>query len=241
MSALGFVLPAASLGLGSLLLRPRRGFLIKPPNGQAGPSQLFVPQAVVQEKHHDRLAITEHPVEVGAVIADHAYKLPARVMIRCVWSNSPQTGGIFSKAVGIAAAAAGRTVGTAIGVAAAASSTLGGIGAIESALSGNAQNQAKEIYLKLLALQNSRVPFDVYTGKRSYSDMLIEDLSVDTTRETENVLAVVIDCHQIIMVETQTIVVPLNVSALSNPAANMPTADTGARSLAPATNFNDIL
>lgn len=35
---------------------------------------MIVPSVVVSEKHTDTLEITEHPVEVGAAIADHAYK-----------------------------------------------------------------------------------------------------------------------------------------------------------------------
>ncbi len=33
---------------------------------------MIVPSVVVSEKHTDTLEITEHPVEVGAAIADHA-------------------------------------------------------------------------------------------------------------------------------------------------------------------------
>ena len=39
---------------------------------------MIVPSVVVSEKHTDTLEITEHPVEVGAAIADHAYKKPLK-------------------------------------------------------------------------------------------------------------------------------------------------------------------
>lgn len=35
----------------------------------------------VEERHEDSLTITEHPVEKGAAISDHAYKNPMRVTI----------------------------------------------------------------------------------------------------------------------------------------------------------------
>lgn len=35
---------------------------------------VLIPSVVVSEKHTDTLEITEHPVEVGAAVADHAYK-----------------------------------------------------------------------------------------------------------------------------------------------------------------------
>lgn len=42
---------------------------------------LIVPSVVVSEKHSDMLEITEHPVEVGAAISDHAYKRPAELVM----------------------------------------------------------------------------------------------------------------------------------------------------------------
>ena len=41
----------------------------------------IIPSVVISEKHTDTLTITEHPVETGAPIADHAYKLPAEVIM----------------------------------------------------------------------------------------------------------------------------------------------------------------
>lgn len=43
---------------------------------------IIVPSIVVSEKHSDRLEITEHPVEVGAEISDHAYKRPSEVVMQ---------------------------------------------------------------------------------------------------------------------------------------------------------------
>lgn len=234
MSGLGYVLPAASLGLGALLLRPQRGFF------QAGDafSPILIPQAVPDEKHIDRLQITRHPVEVGATISDHAFKMPARVVITCLWSNSPPGGGIFGLAGALGATLLPRPLGTAIGVASSIPSTLSAVDAIQSILRGDAQNQCKEIYQQLLDLQNSRVLFDVYTGKRSYRDMLIEAIEVDTRRETENVLFVHVECEQVILVDTQTVNVPMNTGALKDPPSNMPTADTGARGLGDGSRYN---
>lgn len=48
----------------------------------------IVPNVVVEEQHRDELLITEHPIEQGAAISDHAYKRPAEVTMRCGWSNS---------------------------------------------------------------------------------------------------------------------------------------------------------
>ncbi|WP_312058781.1 phage baseplate protein [Pantoea septica] len=42
---------------------------------------IIVPSVVVSEKHSDTLEITEHPVETGAAVADHAYKKPSELVM----------------------------------------------------------------------------------------------------------------------------------------------------------------
>lgn len=56
----------------------------------------MVPDVTIEETHTDTLVITDHPVEQGSVISDHAFKQPAKLTIRAGWSNSsPQAGGVF--------------------------------------------------------------------------------------------------------------------------------------------------
>jgi hypothetical protein len=50
----------------------------------------FIADVTVQEIADDELEITQIPVESGAAITDHAYKRPARLVIRAGWSNSSQ-------------------------------------------------------------------------------------------------------------------------------------------------------
>jgi hypothetical protein len=45
-------------------------------------------QVTIDEDHDDELTITEHPVETGAAITDHAFKRPAEVRLRVGWSNA---------------------------------------------------------------------------------------------------------------------------------------------------------
>lgn len=42
----------------------------------------------IEEKHKDEVNITEHPVEVGSAISDHAYMSPPEVAIKIGWSES---------------------------------------------------------------------------------------------------------------------------------------------------------
>lgn len=48
----------------------------------------FVADITIEEDHTDVVEITQHPVENGAAITDHAYKLPASVVITVGYSNS---------------------------------------------------------------------------------------------------------------------------------------------------------
>lgn len=205
---MNFALPVLTIGLGSLQLRPTRGFY--PSTGvDPNASQSIVADSVLEELHTDQLEITEHPVELGAPVADHSFKRPAEVRISCVWSNSPRNS---SGPLGTAIAAA---TGTGIGsIAAAAAGTLT---AVQSLLSGDGVQQARAIYQQLLDLQASRIPFTIYTGKRKYDNMLFKTLTVTTDRKSENVLQLTAICRQVIIVSTTTVQLPVNVSATSVP------------------------
>jgi hypothetical protein len=220
----GFAIPALAIGLGALYIKPQRGFYPAPDQGQ-GPLQPLIPQVTIEEVHHDELEITDHPVERGAVIADHAFKRPSEVVIHCAWSNSPAP-----KATGI--------VGSAIG---AASVLLPGAGlvvsalptsdAISSLISGNGAKQIKAIYQILLKLQSSAVLFDIYTGKRLYNDMLFKSLSVTTTKDSENALVLTAVCRQVLLSSVKTTQVPINASAQASPEKTTPVQNTGNKQL----------
>lgn len=65
----------------------------------------------------------------------------------------------------------------------------------------------KEIYQQILELQASRTPFDVTTGKRQYSNMLIRAIDVTTDRTSENVLMCVLTLREVIISQTESITV----------------------------------
>lgn len=49
---------------------------------------IIIPDVVFEEIHRDELIITQHPVEKGAAITDHAFKRPAELEMRVGWSDS---------------------------------------------------------------------------------------------------------------------------------------------------------
>ena len=135
-------------------------------------------QATLQEVAGDSLQLTEHPIEFGAAITDHAYKRPAEVTLSCAWSNS------FSDLFEVAAVAA-----------------LNGSNVLGS-------NYASAVYSQLLALQEKREPFTIVTTKRLYENMQIVDLQCTTDNQTSNILKVDIRCRQLLLVYTQATTLP---------------------------------
>lgn len=150
-------------------------FLTLSPKGNIGGIDI---QATLEEIHTDMLQITEHPVEIGAAVTDHAYSRPSEVVIRCGWSNSS-----FDALTG------------------AVTSLFSGGG-----LSG--ASYVDSVYSQLQTLQQSRIPFTITTTRRQYSSMLMTSLNVTTDSKTSNALMVTATCRQIIQVATQATTLP---------------------------------
>jgi hypothetical protein len=144
----------------------------------------IIAEVTIEETGEDDLQITEHPVESGAPIADHAFKRPSQVTIRAGWSRQR-------------------------------SYDL-------SAESG--------VYGLLLSWQAALLPFDVYTGKRHYVNMLIERLTVTTDQHSEYALMATLSCRQVIIVGTQTTEVTgmsPDSNAHADPSSTAPQTNTG--------------
>lgn len=98
-------------------------------------------------------------------------------------------------------------------------------------------NYVQDVYHQFLGLQASRQSFDVITGKRAYTNMLMTSITQRTDEKWENALELLVECREIIIVQTQATTLP--------PAANMKSpqttsglTNTGANALVPAPNFN---
>lgn len=197
----GLVTAGLQQGISSLLVKPKRA---------VGPMSL---QVTISENHEDEMEITDHPIEQGAIISDHAYKRPAVVTIQGAWSLSPSQAGLIDGVIG--------------GVKA----TISGVKQI---LSGKAPDGMTDIYTRLLKLQKEAIPFDIYTGKRKYSNMLIRGLTVSTDKLTENCLMVTIVCREVQIVNTRVLVVTSDKTKMATPSANASPTPSGVRSLQPA-------
>lgn len=184
----GFVNAAFQIGLQSFLIKPKRGITgIVLDDNTTMPD--ITAQAIIEEQHEDELELTEHPVEQGAAITDHAFKKPARVVLTLGWSNSPSISAQIIAAGGVST---------------------------QSVLNGSQIDQIKLIYQNLLKLQSSRALFTLYTGKRIYTNMVAKTIATSTDSKTENSFIVRVICQQIIIVNTQT--VTLSKSVQKNPS-----------------------
>ena len=152
----------------SVLLRPRRAI------------GTIVPHVVVEEAGSDELELTQHPVEAGAAITDHAYIKPAELRMVCGWSPGKSIlPGLLSVVPGVST------------------------GLVEAFGSGGQSDYITRVYAELLALQRSRAPLTVTTGKRQYTNMLIVGLSQTTDRRTEYALMVEASLRQVLTVRSR--------------------------------------
>lgn len=146
----------------------------------------IVAQVTISEQERDELTITEHPVEQGAPISDHAYKRPSEVTIRAGWS---------------------------------------------AAKSGNLSANGGGVYAMLLGWQATLHPFDLHTGKRSYKNMLIQQITVTTDSHSEFALMADIVCRQVIIVATKKTQAATNSNPANqaDPASNAPPQEKGSQ------------
>lgn len=222
MNVLGFAESGAVLSLQLLTMRPDRRFV-----AQDGGSSI-VAQATIEEVHQDELEVTEHPVEQGTTIADHAFVRPAELIITAGWSNSSSSQGAVDAAIGFAAteSSAARAVINAVEL---------GVGVI--GLLNGGVSEVQSAYDNLLAAYQARTLFSVYTGKRPYKNMIIRSLSTTTDKQSENAMLIRIVMRQILIAQTQTVTVP-DSSNMTNPASTASPEDGGTTYAVPAPNIN---
>lgn len=222
----GIVQAGLQVGLSSILIRPKRGlYNIRSQQGKV--TTLWpdiLAQATIEERHTDDLEVTEHPVEQGAMISDHAYKRPAEVVLRLGWSNSPPArGGILNPLVGAAVAnsPALTSIADAVNI----------VQGVQTALSGAGVDQVQAIYQTLLQLQESRALFTVYTGKRVYTNMVCKSLATETDYKSANSLPITMTCKQVILVNTRTVSLPA--STQKTPALTASPVNKGSQNVIP--------
>lgn len=156
----------------------------------------ITPDITIEEEHQDQLVITDHPVELGATISDHAYDLPSEVLITYGWTPSGPTNSGFSASF------------------------------------------LNDLYKKILAVKSAKTLFQVFTGRRIYTNMLLQSVTLTTDKTTEQALVVRMLCRQIILVQTRIVVVSLDPTTQATPQKTLPPAPQGTQALQPAQTFS---
>lgn len=144
----------------------------------------IIPDVVITERHSDMLEITEHPVERPTSMTSSTDGGTGFVSDHAYRRPSELVMEIgFSGGGSLTNLFDTSSVGISLG------------------------SSPRERYDELLALQRSREPMDVVTGKRIYSNMLIRSLDVTTDKTSENVLMVTVTFREVIVTQSKTITV----------------------------------
>ena len=180
----------------------------------------IIPDIIIRENHPDRLMVTDHPVAVdaqgnlgSATLSDHAYMLPAELTLEYGFSNSSIQG----------------TVNGILGL-----GNIKGVGDLASkALSGDfGETYVKTIYEKLLQTIRNRKTIDIVTSKRLYKDMMLTDLSTETSRETNYSMIIVARARQIqkaMLYSVEVAPVSSDTSKQAQPKLTAPTKEMGTK------------
>jgi hypothetical protein len=175
----------------------------------------FVADITLSERHRDEMLITQHPIEIGSVVSDHAFKMPISAIITCGWSNSTLN------------------INSAMFLGSAVLNVLQGGG-----FSFGDFNYIKQVYQNFLAMQANAIPFSVTTGKRQLTNMLIKYIQELTDEKTENALILEIGLQEAIMVFSQSVSNPLGTNSPNNqsiPNSTGATQQLGGQSTGTAT------
>ncbi|WGS52669.1 hypothetical protein LFL96_31280 [Paraburkholderia sp. D15] len=228
MNILGFLDVGTQLGVRFLASKTQRGFF----TSDTRPTVQIVDQVTLQESHSDDMQITDHPVEWGASISDHAYAQPAQVTITAAWSNSPHDTSLVGAVAGYATAhsAAARAV---VGAVEAGTGARAGV----MTLLSSGAPAVMSTYQKVLDLQKQRRLFDIHTGKRAYRNMMIKSLAVTTDQTSENMLILTIVCREVLIAMAETVFMPDPANS-ANPAGTASPEDGGSVFLVPTTSIN---
>jgi len=159
----------------------------------------------VEELYSDELQITEHPVEQGAQITDHAFKRQPDVVLKCGWSNADYSALLGSSVV-----------------------------QFDNFGSTTQSGYIDAVYSKLLDLQQSRVPFDAVTSRRKYSNVLLQGLRVVHDAKTSGALMLTATLRQIRIVQTKATTLPPRDNQ-ADPSRTAETQNTGSKQAVPAT------
>jgi hypothetical protein len=139
-------------------------------------SQMYVPDAVMRVEHQQEAHITEHPVQTGANISDHAYAMPARVTLD----------------IGISDAMAAYTSSY-------APNAVPWVGAAVSSKPSKSVNA----FATISSWVTGRVLVTLGTRLKVYSNMMVESIAPEETNKTKTSLRCRVTFKQVFIANVQ--------------------------------------
>lgn len=154
----------------SLLLGTNASSYIQPQGGAQ-----VLPNLVLQERHHDAVEVTEQPVEFGAAITDHSFRVPSRLLLTYGYSNASYIG-------------------------AGSDFSNFSLSNLAHDLTQFGEGYVSEVYEKLFNTMEARYICEVVTTKRVYNNMIITDLETETDDKTAYSMIINIEMREILRV-----------------------------------------
>ena len=145
---------------------------------QGTTSQMYVPDAVMRVEHIQDAHITEHPVQTGANISDHAYAMPARVTLDIGMSDAME---------------------------AYASSSSSNPAVASGAWTGPSASKSVNAYDTIASWVTGRVLVSLGTRLKVYSNMMVESISPEETNKTKTALRCRVTFKQVFIANIQQI------------------------------------
>ena len=170
-----------------------------------GTTDVIQIDVTVSEVHSLQAEVTQHPVEVGADIADHYRPKPAELRIQGIVTDTP-----LDNSLGLAVARALEgPIGTAIGVTQGIAATALGRASI-----------LRSTFNALQSLHDNAVPCQIFTPYKIYRDMLMTDLQVTRDKAGGEALYFTAAFREVFFVSSST-------TSINVPAANQVPLDLG--------------
>jgi hypothetical protein len=185
-----------SLSLSTIALATLSTQLDLPTLSEIGGIQV---DTTIEEFYEDSVEVTEHPVQRGAQISDHAFKRPMELVLTCGWSDANDGSGPNAGVSG---------------------SFPGG--------SMQASDYIAGVYSQLLQMQVVLEPISATSGLRNYNNMMITSLRVQRDEKTRYALMVHAFLREVILVDTQNSSVPPQTSQ-AKPASTADTVNLGSQ------------
>jgi hypothetical protein len=159
----------------------------------------LVLDASVKEEHISEVDVTDHPVEQGAAVSDHARPKPEELTIEGVVSNTPLSNLQTSRAT-----------------------TFEGVSFTSNAASQSVRGMpgnAESAYAQLRALRDKPILITVVTALRTYDNLIMTSLKVPRDKDTGDVLKFEAKFKQVRIV-TNAVTVVATKKSKAKPAQN---------------------